>query len=51
MSRKQKNYPMNGPSLHIQRLMERPRANRQELRVYFHGRNMRNETAALATIK
>lgn len=48
MSKKPKRYPMDGPNLEIQRLMERPRANREALRRYFADRkNMRPETLAI----
>ena len=51
MSKHPKKYPMDGPNLEIQRLMERPRANRERLRSYFKDRkNMRTETSAITEL-
>jgi hypothetical protein len=48
MKRKPKQYPMNGPSLHIQALMERPKRNRDELKAWArHHPTMRPETLAI----
>lgn len=49
MKRKsEKQYPMNGPSLHIQRLMERPNHNKTELRRWKKAHpTMRPETLAI----
>jgi hypothetical protein len=48
MKRKPKQYPMNGPSLHIQSLMERPKRNRDELKAWAkHHPTMRPETLAI----
>ena len=48
MKRKPKQYPMNGPSLHIQKLMERPITNRDELRKWAKAHpTMRPETLAI----
>lgn len=50
--KKSKQYPMNGPSLEIQRLMEQPRKNRAHLKAYFKDRqNMRPETLAILDLK
>ena len=47
-----KRYPMNGPSLRIQKLMERPRANREELRSWAKSEpQMRTETLAILNLK
>lgn len=47
-----KKYPNNGPSLHIQALMERPRANREALRAWAKEKqNMRPETLAVINLK
>ena len=47
-----KHYPMNGPSIEVQRMMERPRANRDRLRSYFGDRaNIRRETLAILDLK
>ena len=47
-----KHYPMNGPSLEIQKLMMSPRANAKQLTEYFNNRpQMRKETAAIANLK
>ena len=42
---------MNGPSIHIQRLMERPRANRRELSDYLTRNITRTETLAVLALK
>ena len=34
-TKSKKSFPMNGPSLEMQRLMERPRQNRKVLKNYF----------------
>jgi hypothetical protein len=48
MKRKPKQYPMNGPALHIQALMERPKRNRDELQKWAeHHPTMRTETLAI----
>jgi hypothetical protein len=48
MKRKPKQYPMNGPSLHIQALMERPQRNKQALRDWAKSHpTMRPETLAI----
>lgn len=50
--RKPKRYPMNGPSLHIQRLMQSPQRNHKELSEWLKMHpEMRQETAALCKIK
>ena len=50
-SKTPKRYPMDGPNLEIQRLMERPRENRQRLKQYFADRkNMRPETTAILNL-
>ena len=47
-----KKYPMNGPSLHIQRLMESPRKNRDELKAWAKSKpEMRSETLAIVHLK
>lgn len=52
MKRKPKQYPMNGPSRHIQALMERPRANREALREWAKANpTMRHETLAICNLK
>lgn len=46
--KKPKKYPMNGPSLHIQQLMQRPKANREELKQWAKDHpTMRPETIAI----
>lgn len=48
-TKRPKRYPMDGPCLEIQRLMERPRLNRERLQAYFKDRSgMRAETKAVA---
>ena len=52
MNKTPKKYPMNGPNLEIQRLMERPRANAARLKKYFDDRkDMRPETLKAALLK
>lgn len=52
MKRRQKQYPMDGPNMEIQRLMEQPRRNAGRLRKYFKDRpNMRPETVAVAYLR
>jgi len=52
MKKNPKRYPMNGPSIEVQRLMERPRANRDRLKSYFGDRSgIRPETLAILNIK
>jgi hypothetical protein len=47
-----KKYPMNGPSLRIQRLMMQPQRNHKELSEWLKSQpNMREETAALCKMK
>lgn len=45
-----KTYPMNGPSLHAQKLMEFPRKNRNELASLLPD-HMRSETRAVLYLK
>jgi hypothetical protein len=47
MKRNPKQYPMNGPSLEAQRLMEHPRRNRAELWPLIGRKSMREETRAV----
>jgi hypothetical protein len=48
MRKKPKQYPMNGPSLHIQALMERPLTNKAALRKWAKANpTMRPETLAV----
>jgi len=51
--KKARQFPMNGPNLTIQRLMEEPRKNRSILRHYFKTSNQvtRPETVAVASLK
>ncbi len=43
---------MNGPSLHIQRLMESPRKNKAEIKQWADAKpNMRPETLAITNLK
>lgn len=52
MSKKKKSFPMDGPPLHIQRLMMSPRRNRDELKRYFRDYpGMRPETLAVLDLK
>ena len=48
-----KHYPMNGPSLPAQRLMEAPRQNKKWLRGYFaeNYKIQRHETLAILNLK
>lgn len=47
-----KRYPMNGPSLVAQEMMQRPRLNRKWLRDYFkNSQCKREETVAVAYLK
>lgn len=47
MRKQPKTYPCNGPSLRIQKLMERPQANKRELRQWAEDNpQMRPETLA-----
>jgi hypothetical protein len=49
---RQKQYPMDGPSLEAQRKMEQPQKNRAWLRHYFKSRsNMRPETVAVLDLR
>lgn len=48
MSRRNpKNYPMDGPSLHAQWLMQSPRKNREALKPLIGKKSMRDETRAV----
>lgn len=50
--KRKKQYPMDGPSIEVQRLMERPRANHDRLKSYFGDRhNIRRETLAILDLK
>ena len=52
MKKTPKKYPMNGPSLHIQQLMERPRHNKEELQKWAEAHpTMRPETLAIVILK
>lgn len=52
MKKQPKKYPMNGPSLHIQRLMESPRRNADELKSWAKSKpEMRSETLAIISLK
>jgi len=51
-TKRPKKFPMDGPPLHIQRLMMSPRRNREELVKYFAANpGMRPETAAVLNLK
>jgi hypothetical protein len=52
--KKAKHYPMNGPSMEAQRLMESPRANRARLRQILTAKGSlvtREETLAILELK
>lgn len=50
--KKRKQYPMDGPPLHIQKLMKNPRKNRDELRAWAaSNKSMRPETLAICYLK
>lgn len=47
-----KRYPMNGPNIHIQQLMQQPRKNSVELRKWAKAHpDMRPETRAICYLK